>query len=244
MSDTTEMPNMGDMPGIERDPGELLGDVLGAETADAMITAGAAWVLQNDPTCTEQQSRTAAAGVLYASLRGLDGSELLATGVALGNLTGDELVGIADTYALFLGAEYAKRLERARDAGRVEGVMAGLYPDGAWMIWSLRRGAWWKRDGFGYTSELVEAGRFTPETARGKCKWDYDNDRPGSVMVPGPSLHALAAPEVKELMTLRVLVATNEAVRTGPPDVEPYGEVTVVERIVNGVPQQPAGGDR
>lgn len=242
MTDTSG-PNMGDMPGIERDPAEQLAEVLGAETADAMVTAGAAWVLQNDSTCDERQSRTAAAGVLYASLRGLDGSELLATGVALGGLTGGELLGIADTYALFLGAEYAKRLERARDAGRIEGVMASLYPEGSWMIWSVRHSAWWKRAGFGYTSELVEAGRFTPETARAKCKWDYDNERPGSVMVPGPSLHALASPEVGELMRLRVIVATSEAVRTGPPDVEPYGEVTVVERIVNGV-SQPAGGDR
>jgi hypothetical protein len=232
MSETTDMPDTGDMPGIERDPAELLADVLGPDTAAAMVAAGATWVLHNDPTCTEQQSRTAAAGVLYASLRGLDGSELLATGVALGNLTGGELLGIADTYALFLGAEYAKRLDRARDAGRVEGVMAGLYPEGSWLIWSVRHSAWWKWAGLGYTSELVEAGRFTPQTAQAKCKWDYDHDRPGSVMVPGPSLHALAAPEVGELMRLRVGAALEAAVKVGPPTDQPSGTVTVAGRIL------------
>lgn len=57
-----------------------------------------------------------------------------------------------------------------------------------YLIWSHQKNAWWRPGGRGYTTNLLEAGRFTEAEAAGQLRWHEHREfladgRPHEVLV-------------------------------------------------------------
>jgi hypothetical protein len=81
-----------------------------------------------------------------------------------------------------------------------------------YMIWSHGRGEWWKPARWGYTDDVLAAGRYSEEEAQRICLeasvgWNGIGDPP-EVMVP-----ELSSEELWEIMRVRVQEATEKAVQ-------------------------------
>jgi hypothetical protein len=83
------------------------------------------------------------------------------------------------------------------------------------LIWSHQHQGWWKPAGWGYTTSLFEAGRFSEQAAANALRWDlfreWNGDTPHEVMIVAPTLEQMRDVNVLLLVKERVEQATAEA---------------------------------
>jgi hypothetical protein len=86
-----------------------------------------------------------------------------------------------------------------------------------YLIWSHQHNAWWRDGGYGYTTRLTDAGRFTRTQAEKHLSWDLHREwlpdgRPHEVIVE--ALHPTLARDIlaPTVIASRVEKATYEAI--------------------------------
>ncbi len=85
------------------------------------------------------------------------------------------------------------------------------------LIWSHQHEAWWRPNGRGYTTNPLEAGRYTRAAADAELRWDshrewLDDGRPHEVVINAPSLAEMTGPVGLLMVRDRVKQATAEAI--------------------------------
>jgi hypothetical protein len=85
-----------------------------------------------------------------------------------------------------------------------------------YLIRSHQHNAWWKPGGWGYTTSLFEAGRFSEDTASDLLRWDQFREwqadgKPNEVIILAPTDEQMRDVNVLLLIRDRVTQATDKA---------------------------------